>query len=87
MYSHEVRKDNAIFECTGNPNQIQGILIHADLAREAGRIVATQERSSVRIDTDPEVPDPDFQLGLADDIRYCGRDPRVDLCGIERRSV
>ena len=87
VYSHEVGKDDAIFECTGDPDQVQGILIHADLAREAGRVVAAQERSSVRIDADPEVADPDFQLGLADDVGYGGRDPRVDLRGIERRSV
>ena len=38
---HQVWEDDAVFEGVGHPDQVQRILIHAHLAREAGRVVRT----------------------------------------------
>lgn len=86
-YSHQVREDDAILERTGHPDQIQRILIDADLARQAAGVVAAQERASVWVDADAKISHPHFQLCLADDVRYGCGDSWVDLCGIKGRWV
>ena len=57
---HEIWEDNAVLECTRNPNQVERILVNANLACQTRGIVATQECSSIWIDTYPEVADPDL---------------------------
>ena len=86
-YSHQVRKDYVVFECTGDPDQIQGILIDTDLARQTASIVAAKEGAAVGIDADSEVAHSDFKVCLSDDVRNCGRDPGIDLRRIEDRGV
>ena len=83
VYSHQVWEDNAVLEGACDPYQIQRILINTDLACKTGCVVAAQEGSSIWVDTYPEVPNPDLQLCLADDVRYSGSDARVDLCRIK----
>lgn len=84
---HQVREYDAVFERVGHPDQIQGILIHAHLARQTGRVVRAQEGAAVRVDADAEVADADLQFGAADDVGDGGGDARVDLGGVEGGRV
>ena len=87
LHLHEVWKDDAVLKGTGDPYQIEGILIHADLACQTRCVVTAQERSSVWVDAYPEVSDSDLELCLAHNICYGGRDAWIDLRGIKVRWV
>ena len=82
-YSHEIRKHDAIFERTGHPDQVQGILIHAHLPRQARCIVAAQEGPTVGVDADAKISHPYFELGPSDNVGDGSGDARVDLSGVE----
>ena len=86
-YAHQVGEHDAVLERTRNPYQIQWILVHRDLGRKCTGIITTQERAPVRVHTDAEIADPDFQYGLADDVCYRCGDARIDLGRVESRRV
>lgn len=83
MDSHQVWKDNRVFEGAGDPDQIQRILIHADLTSKTGGIVAAEERSAIRIHTYAEVSHPYLQLSRADYVCNGRCDTWIDLGRIE----
>ena len=79
---HEIWKNNAILERARHPNQIQRILIHANLLCKRRRVVAAEEISPRRIDAKSKVSDSDFEKCTADDVCYCGGDTWIHLSGI-----
>ncbi len=81
--SHQIWEDYAVFECAGDPDEIQWILIDTNLACETAGIIAAQEGATVCIDADAEIAHSDFELRLSDNVRYGCRDSRIDLCRIE----
>jgi len=66
-----------------HPDQIQRILIYADLLRQKSGIVRAEIVSigSVWGDADAKVADTDFKRGLADNVCNGSSDAGVDLCG------
>lgn len=52
---HEVWKDDAVLECRGNPDQIQGVVVERDLFGKLSRIVAAQETTAIGVDADAEI--------------------------------
>ena len=83
----QVGKDDAILERLRHPYQIQRILIHADLLRQRGGVIAAQEAATIRRYADAKVAHSDFKLCIADDVGYCGDDAWIYLCGIEDGCV
>ena len=86
---HEVRKHDAVLERLRHPNQIQRILIYADLLRQESGVVRAKvvPIGSIRGDADAKVADTDFEGGLADNVRDRSSDARVDLGGRVGRDV
>lgn len=78
----EVRKHDAILERLGHPDEVQRVLVDADLLREQRRVVGAQEAAAVRVDADAEVADADLELRGADEVGDGGADARVDLRGV-----
>lgn len=78
----QVRKHHTILERLRDPDQIQRILVYADLFREEGDVVGAEEAAAVRVDADAKVAHPHFEHGVADEVGDCGCDARVDLCGV-----
>ncbi len=76
---HEIRKNNRVLKGTSDPDQVQRILIDADLAGERAGVVRAQKGAPVRVDADAEVADAHFELGAADDVGDGRRHARVDL--------
>ena len=79
MHVHEVGEDDVGLERAGDPDEIQWILIDADLSCQTAGIVAAQPSSTVRVDADAKVADAGLQLGMADDVGNGRRDAGVDL--------
>lgn len=76
---HEVRKNNAILERLGDPNQIQGVLIDVYLLGQRRRVIGAQERAAVRVDADAKVAHAHLQHGVADNVGNGGCHAGVHL--------
>lgn len=84
---HQIRENDRVLERARDPDEVQRVLIDADLAGERAGVVRAQEGAAVRVDADAEVADADFELGAADDGGDGVGDARVDLGGVEGRWV
>ena len=78
----EVRKHDAILERLGHPDEVQRVLVDADLLREQSGVVGAEEAAAVRVDADAEVADADFEHRLSDNVGNSGCDAGVDLCRV-----
>ncbi len=76
---HEVRKHNAVLERARNPDQVQRVLVDADLRCQRARVVAAQPRAAVGVDADAEVADPGLERGSAHEILDRACHARVHL--------
>ncbi len=79
MDLHQIREDNHVLKLARNPNQIQRILIHANLVRQHRRIITAKPCPAIWVNTDTEVAHSSFQGGAADDVGYCGVHAEVGL--------
>lgn len=77
---HQVGEHNHILKLARQPNQIQRILINADLVRQTRRIVAAEPGSAIGVDADAEESHARLELRPADDLGDCGVNAEVCLC-------
>lgn len=54
---HQIRKHNHVLKLTGEPNQVQGILVDRNPPCKSCGIVAAKPRATVRVDADAKVAD------------------------------
>merc|ERR1719282_780169 len=78
----QIREDDLVLERLGDPDQVQRILVNADLLREQSGVVGAEEATAVRVDADAEVADADFEHRLSDNVGDGGCDAGVDLCRV-----
>ena len=82
-YLHEVGKDDAVFECGCNPDQIQWVLIDPDQVSQRGCVLIAEERAVVWLDADAEISDSYFEARGSDNVGYCRCHTWLDLCWVE----
>lgn len=68
--AHEVGEDDHVLELTGQPDEVEGVLVHRNLVGQSGRVVTAQPRPAVRVDADAEESHPALEVRPADDVRY-----------------
>lgn len=86
-YSQQVGKDDAILERLGDPDQVQRVLVDADLLGEQRGVVGAEEAAAVWVHTDAEVADADLELRGADEVGNGRAHARVDLRRVVGRRV
>lgn len=85
--SHEVWEHHTVLEGVGDPDQVQWILIDADLFGEKCRVVRAEVTSSVGLYAEAEVSYSDLKICSPDDVAECCCDAWVDLCWVVGRCV
>lgn len=83
----EVGEHNVVFECLGDPDQVQRVSVNGDLLGEQRGVVGAEKAAAIRIDADTEVAHAHFQHRLADDVGDRSCDAGVDLRGVVGRRV
>ena len=78
----EIREDDLVLERLGDPDQVQRVLVDADLLGEQSGVVGAEEATAVRVDADAEVADADFEHRLSDNVGDSGCDAGIDLCRV-----
>lgn len=76
---HQIRENNHILELRGEPDQIQRVLVDADLLRQSRGIVRAQPGAAVRVYADAKEADAGLQSRVARDALDLGEDGVVDL--------
>jgi len=79
---HKVWKYDIVLESVGDPDQVQRVLVDADLLCQECCIVGAEERSAVGVDAQAEVSYSHLEHGLSDDVGDGGCDAGIHLCRI-----
>ena len=85
--SHQIRKDDAILKGTGHPDQVQRVLINADLGGQATGVVTAQPCPAVGVDADAKVTHSSFQVRSTHNVGDGLGDTRVHLSGVVYRRI
>lgn len=86
-HAHQVGKDNHVFELARKPDEVERILVHADLVGKRRCVVGAQPRAAIGVDADAKVADTGLQVGGADNVADGGVDVVVDLGRARRGGV
>ena len=55
--SHQIGKDNHVFKLTGEPDQVQRVLVYRHLSDKRGGVVAADPGAAIRVHADAKVAD------------------------------
>lgn len=77
----EVGKHDGILKGSGDPNQVEWILINRKVVDKGGSVVGADVSTSVSVDADAEVSDAYAELSITDDVCNGLCDAWVDLVG------
>lgn len=84
---HQIREHDLVLERLCDPDQVQRVLIDADLLRQQRRIVRAQKRSTVGVDAQSKVSHSYLEHSLANDVGYRRCDPRIHLGRVVRWRI
>lgn len=79
---HQVWENHVILESIGDIDQVQRILVYADLLGEQSSVIAAEETVSVGCDAEAEIAHSYFEHGFSDDVGYRCRHAWVHLCRV-----
>lgn len=84
---HEVRKHHHILELTCQPDQVERILVDADLLSQGRGVIRAQPRTAIWIYANAKVAHTGLEARITRDALNLGVDGIVDLRGIWVRCV